>query len=544
MLPPFAAAPASFKVPTIGDVEIAHSSTRFLNWFSELAITEGAEVFRAMLRDHGRGAGQRTPLDPDVIARLDPDALRQGASAFLAAAGPQLRPRWIRDPSSSSPGGVRERTLNEVEDVAAKPDEDEFQCLLRILALSAEDINLGRRHQIAKSAAQTSKVARTGLTPGILAQTRIIKELTSTGHLNSMIENLPSNRLKGLISEASGASALIQRHELLTSIRTDMIPAYLQRGALDALQQRESILRTAGLLGAHPKGTPGLAGGGVYNQLLSGTLRNLSASRALASVPRPGDWLKDINSALGLGLTAQIIAAAATIQASPLPHPAELSPYMRPGWQATAAVGVARDDARPAARAALATYDDAEAVENEMLAATIAIAHRIDAIEGTEDSLPEELVTAAEIAWGKFLALRETVGEELRKAGLVASVACVLSLAGVVGTGIAIPIAMSGPTAAQHEALMRQSDAVLREEEQTTRDALLDDARSLRRVTKPCLARTAPDRDAPEIVTIYPDELVRVTGERGDWVKVEIYQYGSDALVTGWTPRKYIAHRG
>ena len=91
---------------------------------------------------------------------------------------------------------------------------------------------------------------------------------------------------------------------------------------------------------------------------------------------------------------------------------------------------------------------------------------------------------------------------------------------------------------------MRQSDAVLREEEQTTRDALLDDARSLRRVTKPCLARTAPDRDAPEIVTIYPDELVRVTGERGDWVKVEIYQYGSDALVTGWTPRKYIAHRG
>lgn len=532
-----------FNVPTVGDVEIELWSTRFADWFSGLTVTDGAGVFRSMLRDHGHRAGENTPLDPEVVAGLGMTAVYEGTSAFLAAAEPHLRPRWIRDPAPSNPGGVRERTAAEVADITAGPDEDELQRLAQVLALAAEDARLGRRNRTAKAAAEVSKAARIGLTPSILAQARSLSGLTSLGQLNNMIADLPSNRLKGLISQTSDIGALVQRPGLLTGIRSDVIPAYLRSGALGALQQKESILRSAGLLAASQKGMLGLAQGGVYNQLLGGALRDLSASGALASIPRPADWLKDINAVLGLGLTAQILAAAVSIQASPLNHPPELSAFMRPGWQATAAIGMAHDDARPAARAVLATYDEAEDLENELLVAAVSIAHQIDASEWSQETTPEELVAVVETIWDQFLALREGLTEELRNAGLVAVVACALGLAGVVGTGMAVQIAMSGPTAAQLETVMKDSDAVLREEQQKTRDALQNDARSLRRVTEPCTARTAPDRDAPAITTVYPDELIRVTDERGDWVKVEVYQYGQDAVITGWTPRKYIVHR-
>lgn len=529
-------APAAFTVPSLGDVEIHHRPARFLEWFAGLITTDGAEVFQAMLREHGRRPGEDALLDPAGIAALDTGALRAGAEAFLNAAGADLRPRWIRDPAQ--PGAVRERTAGEDEDLSPRSGEDELERLVRILKTASDDAKLGRRHHAARVSNSVSRAVRAGLTPGILAQAR---DLTTLGQVNKMIADLPGNQLKGLISQTRGLSALTPNPGLLSGIRSDLSPAYLRGGALESLRRQESLLRSMGLLGASQKGLLGLAQGGVYNQLLGGALRNLSVSSLLAPVPRPADWLKEINSVLGLGLTAQLLAAAATAHAAPAGDPAELATFMRPGWQATAAIGMARDDARPAARVVLTAYDADMEPQGELLTAAVAIAHQLDE---TDETLFARILAILEPMWSRIVSLSLGETDEVRRQAIFVIATLVITYAQLHVGNEALKVAQAGPTAAQLEALSSEATTVLREEQQKAREAQRDDAQRFRQVTERCVARAAPDRDAPAIVTIYPDQLIRLIDEEGEWVKVEVFQYDTDAIVTGWTPRAKVVHRG
>jgi hypothetical protein len=37
---------------------------------------------------------------------------------------------------------------------------------------------------------------------------------------------------------------------------------------------------------------------------------------------------------------------------------------------------------------------------------------------------------------------------------------------------------------------------------------------------------------------LYPDQVLRVIGERGDWVEVEAFDYSTDATMRGWVSRR------
>lgn len=150
--------PATFTVPTLGDVQIHHKPYRFFEWFARLTTADGAEVFRAMLREQGRRSVEDAPIDSDHVARLDASAQEACAAAFLAATG-----------AASSHAG--------------------YEIRLRPIPAAYANAPLARPKTSAHGPMKAnSKTSRVGLSPSFLA---LPQNQTSLNRLNKMIAGSP-----------------------------------------------------------------------------------------------------------------------------------------------------------------------------------------------------------------------------------------------------------------------------------------------------------------------------------------------------------------
>lgn len=64
--------------------------------------------------------------------------------------------------------------------------------------------------------------------------------------------------------------------------------------------------------------------------------------------------------------------------------------------------------------------------------------------------------------------------------------------------------------------------------------------RNIRVVIQSAPLRLAPDAKAQVIQVIYPDDHVRVKNVKGGWALIEVFEYKSEATVTGWINRRVL----
>ena len=76
------------------------------------------------------------------------------------------------------------------------------------------------------------------------------------------------------------------------------------------------------------------------------------------------------------------------------------------------------------------------------------------------------------------------------------------------------------------------------------RDAAHEADRDARVVIQSAPLRMAPDAKAPVIRMVYPDDRVRVQEVKGSWALVEVFEYKSEATVTGWINRRMLRMLG
>lgn len=78
--------------------------------------------------------------------------------------------------------------------------------------------------------------------------------------------------------------------------------------------------------------------------------------------------------------------------------------------------------------------------------------------------------------------------------------------------------------------------------ERELREERLED-RAIRYLVEHAWLRAAPTRDGMRIRRVYPDQIVRVLDESGNWLKVEVYDYSGDVPIVGWMNRRVLRVR-
>jgi hypothetical protein len=53
----------------------------------------------------------------------------------------------------------------------------------------------------------------------------------------------------------------------------------------------------------------------------------------------------------------------------------------------------------------------------------------------------------------------------------------------------------------------------------------------------------SPEADGKIMRQLYPDDLVRVLDVKDAWAHVEVFQYNSEQLITGWVNRRALRVR-
>ncbi len=95
-------------------------------------------------------------------------------------------------------------------------------------------------------------------------------------------------------------------------------------------------------------------------------------------------------------------------------------------------------------------------------------------------------------------------------------------------------VAKAGPTHDDVEALIKETYAVA-EAVKAGQHGEADAHYRIRYVVDRTPLRAEPQAHGLVLHLVYPDQLLRVIGERGDWVEVEAFDYSTDAPMRGWS---------
>ena len=93
------------------------------------------------------------------------------------------------------------------------------------------------------------------------------------------------------------------------------------------------------------------------------------------------------------------------------------------------------------------------------------------------------------------------------------------------------------PTSAQKE-IARQVETL--QNAMRERDTAHQADRNIRAVIQLAPLRVAPDAKAHVVRMVYPDDRVRVQDVKGNWALIEVFDYKSEAAVTGWINRRVL----
>lgn len=554
-----------FHPPRLGPVKVEAFSGDFTAWagkgVEQNAWPDGRAFVRDLLATHARAEPDAPPLGAETAASLTDDELDEAADLFLAATGVYFRPKYI----ASGEGRrlkVRKRREGEEFDMAAADGEMGADRLLRVVRAWLQD----------RAIFQSLINERTGITSDLLRRheealgiTRILEQqrkFAALAGLTATSRALQSPSYKGIAELLAPSKTLAESISHLTRS-----PAAGVIADLNAQQARmreivgfkpPAALQVLNQLGLYPNIGAELASRlGVANELSRAT-RGLSDRLGAAGVIRSlglgvlADQAAFATSAsryFDLRIPATTLAAIGALQGgSGLAEAIRGQSMFPPGFQMAAALGLEARAARGLVADVLHHYGD-EARDTPVFAGALESTAIVDAEVMSED----EAVSFLQRIAGMLLALIRNERDIIVRAGMIAVLGLVI---GVVGNYVdiralqvaerslevaeeSLRIAQAQPTNIDLAAVIRESQAT-REAFEAERRERADGRERIRYVHDRTPLRAEPHAQGMLIRSVYPDQLIRVVDEKGDWLQVEVFDYHSDSATRGWISRRRV----
>lgn len=474
-----------------------------------------------------------------------------------------LTERLIADESQADPKGKAGKQLSadELDTVAlAILDQARATGKLRITDLAAEETTRPDSTETTSGSAQLLAAARDYLAHHREMNRRAMETLKRAGGIEEIIAKttalssiLKSPQLPsaGLLGSAEFAKALdlgsiLKSQNLVTQ---SLLGSDMARRSMLAFDDKLSILKatqglaSASLFAEHQRLAAQLAQqNSPLEQLRRATqgIVGLSAWRTIEARERlfadRVQWAQAVNSQLRLALPATLFASLAAAQLGQglgvEAAARDIASMVRPGFQATA--NVALEGLAPMGPVAelLRRYD--ETVDAPAMSAVHGTVRLFDA----ENAGIEAFMDAFDRAWEMVVEALRLSPDLLRNSAFIAWLG---TLAAIAGAGL-VAYQVFGPPPASVTQRMDQSNRELHHiNDQLAAQRQSDEARKhIRYVLDVVNLRTEPNRRAQVVRLVYPDQPVRVIETKGEWAKVEVFDYGSDRSVLGWISRRHL----
>lgn len=554
----------NLSVPVVGDFRLPIFSGEFSDWAAKGRWSDGQSFMLSMLTTLARTLPADGQLDQQALSALAPEDVDAIAEQIIDKTGLYFSLRHIVS-GSGLRRTVRRRRDDEpflLEIIEGERSSDRLLRVVKLwlgdqehanellqsrlspasdlLKLRQEDLGVGHLVREQTGLDQITKIAMgrsVGLETSALAMSRLIPDYPSAIRESMKIYGAHP----GLIAAALGSparSAVAEAFEALATAR-EADPFRTLRAYPYIVGHTRSVVEQAirGLSVADRYG-------GLAHAIADGRTATLWDQSRLAD---QFGFAEVTNRQFGLGITSSAIAAARAIGETQ--SVAELArSAFPPGYQLAAALGLQSTFARGLAADILRSYgessDRSSTFGLAMGSATLA-----DAEEFSDGEGAEYLTDAA----ARLIKLAENERDPIQLGAINAVLMFILALVGAAASLGGLYYAREQVTLARGEAAPSASDRelakVIREvsenqlalaqaqREQVTRD------RNIRYVHDRSVLRVDPNGDAPTIRLVYPDQLLRVVDERGDWLMVDVYDYQSDIPVRGWISRRRVKLR-
>jgi len=328
------------------------------------------------------------------------------------------------------------------------------------------------------------------------------------------------------LAEAGGATSLARHLPMLNPLSDIQSALGVQKMSYLA-QQVE--LASRGFLGSSPFRDVDALRELLPRMRAANAIADLTSGLKVASMDR-GLWTS-ANKMLDLGLSKAVLDAVLGIREAPdLVSEIELkvAAMLRPGYQSIASLALNGTIAQGAASDLLRVYG-APPTDAPIFASVLDAVAALDDPEATESqrlALLHRLI-------GLFSRTANWVHGEIDLAALLALVAAVASVLALYPE--LVPFRKDPkPSPEMIEAVNEIKG--LRSDMKAARDA--GSRTQIRYVHGKANLRAEPEGGGLLLRIVYPDQWVEIRDTRGDWARVAVYDYASDAPIEGWMSRR------
>lgn len=558
-----------FISPRLGRLKVEAFSGNFSDWVQEglenVAWTDGRAFVSDFLATHARIEQDAPPLGSEIVASLSNVELDDVADLFLAATGVYFRPKYIAA-GEGRHRKVRKRREGEVYAMAAAEGEPGADRLLRVVcawrqdradvqALFNERTKLTRRDILRQHEAlsivriideQQRFAAPADSHSGLVATIRalqlpvpsgISEILGSSKGLVESIRRLPRSSLPGIVADTHAREGRIRELVGFKPATAFQVPDPLSLYPNIGLNFASTLRATSQFSRATRDLLESVGAYGVTRSLNLGVLAD------------QGRFANSVSRYFDLRIPATTLAAIGALHGASGGTDAILGQSIfPPGFQMAAALGLEARAARGLVADVLHRYGE-EVPESPVFTGALESAAIVDADVFTE----EEAVTFLQRVAGALLASIRNERDVLQRNGLIGVLFLVIALISGYYTILSLrvserslevaeaslKIAQAQPTNSDLAAVIRESEAT-RAMFEAQRLEQSDANARIRYVHDRTLLRVEPHAQGIVIRSIYPDQLLRVINENGDWLNVEVFDYQSDNVTRGWISRRRV----
>ncbi|MBV8686814.1 MAG: SH3 domain-containing protein [Alphaproteobacteria bacterium] len=500
--------PLTMELPVLGPVALDLRTTDFLTWLDEgrrMDRWSNPQTFvQDLLAQRSVTSQEAPPPAPDMLAALDASTLDGIAGLIAERSASSFVPRQVIDKES---GQARPRRKSDGDPNQPLPKESHSARLKRIM-FAYLDYHRAQTRRLLETAAKT-----TAATDFLRKSDSLSTILRAQSLASSVFANDPARRAI-LDLERSSAFRTIQ------ALSTSAVFEQHRRLAVELATLSSPLAR----LQETARGIAGMQAAHGWAQ----------RDRLFSNVSR---WAHAADVQLRLGLSAGVVAALAAqpsaSQVAAASVAAQAAAILRPGFETAATLALEGLAPSGAVAELLRRY------ESEKRDAPV-----FESVRETLVSLDDEETTGTafmelfEQAWAAIVRLVGDRPELLRNQAFLGWLSVLISLAGATFTAYQVwgppPAAIVSRLDAGNDELReinRKLDAERRSAEAQ---------RFIRFVHQVVNLRAEPHRQGQMIRLVYPDQPVRIIELMGEWVYVEVFDYGSDGPVRGWMSRRYL----
>lgn len=508
--------PIEINAGPAGPIRVPIRTAGFLSWFEAAERrqrwADGDAFVRALLAEQARyGHPERAdqPLEADLIGQFDAEAVEAIAHKMLMAIGPSL----IRA-GERQQGPAETETVPVAETVNA-PSEP---ATARLLAMVRDYYEHHR--------AATKRIAERFLKDDSLATIRRALKLTSP--IQQELDHIHS--ASRLFREAGAASRFLAERPLASQLQGLASSEFFD-------QQKRIADQIAAITAPMQKLVPSLALAERFQPMLSPALRDAILGNQLA-------WAKTVNAGFDLRLSDRLFADIGHIQSASATAAASVAAILaqtrfdRFGFQATANLALEGLIAPGAAADVLQRYAEASTLHGATFDAVLEAIRSLD----DDDDPSENAEAAAERAWHRILTRLSENRKDFSRQSWIELATLLLAVIGVIFAAASYAEQRrsdSSPVLKQIQTELR----AIREETVAARASDAEADRTLRYVHATVNLRAEPSRGGMVIRLVYPDQLVKLVDTRGEWARVEVFDYASETPLIGWISRRHLRVR-